>query len=175
MNSAFKSGSLPLVGRSAELAELRGVMDTVERGSGCTWLVTGEGGVGKTRLGRAAMEEAGRRDWYVAAGRAFAVESGVPYALFADALLPVVRRLDEDSLTVLTRGVDELTWLFRGSRAMVQPAPSPDRRTSAVGCTGTSRSSCAGWLHASRCSLCWTTCNGRTRHRSSCCTSLRGR
>jgi DNA-binding CsgD family transcriptional regulator len=104
--------ALPLVGRTAELAELRAALDALGHGRGGVWLVAGEGGVGKTRLGRALMDEATRRGLHVASGRAFPVESGVPYALFADALLPVVRRMPEDALAVLTRGVGELSYLF---------------------------------------------------------------
>jgi DNA-binding CsgD family transcriptional regulator len=102
----------PLVGRSAELAELRLELDGVGRGRGATWLVSGEAGVGKTRLGGAVAEEALKRGWYVASGRAFPVESGVPYALFSDALMTVTRHMDADALTVLTRGVGELASIF---------------------------------------------------------------
>jgi DNA-binding CsgD family transcriptional regulator len=104
--------SLPMVGRSAELAELRAVLDGAQRRAGTIWLVSGTGGVGKTRLGSALAEEAQRRDWTVASGRSFPVESGVPYALFADALLPVQRQLDDAGLAALTREVAELTVLF---------------------------------------------------------------
>jgi DNA-binding CsgD family transcriptional regulator len=112
MTGALKQSAMPLVGRSDEMAELRGAMDGLARGRGTLWLVSGVGGVGKTRLGQAVVEEAVRRDWAVASGRAFPVESGVPYALFADALQPVVRRMNPEHLRVMTRGVGELTHIF---------------------------------------------------------------
>ena len=105
-------GNTPLVGRSAEMAELRRALDGVGRGRGTTWLVAGEAGVGKTRLGAAVAEEALKRGWHVASGKAFAVESGVPYALVSDALMTVTRHMDADALTVLTRGVNELASIF---------------------------------------------------------------
>ena len=82
---------LPLVGREAELAVLHAVLDDVEAGRGRTVLVRGEAGVGKTRLVRWAADAATRRGWTVAVGQAYLVETGVPYAPLADALLPTLR------------------------------------------------------------------------------------
>jgi DNA-binding CsgD family transcriptional regulator/tetratricopeptide (TPR) repeat protein len=104
---------LPLVGRTAETALLRAALDRAASGAGGMLFLAGEGGIGKTRLAQAAAAEAAGRGWTVAEGRAYAVETGVPYAVFADALLPVLRRLDPAALTVLTRGAaDELAHLF---------------------------------------------------------------
>jgi DNA-binding CsgD family transcriptional regulator/DNA-binding transcriptional ArsR family regulator len=104
---------LPLVGRSSELAMLGGLLDATEKGRGTTLLLEGEGGQGKTRLALATAERATKRGWVVAIGRAYPVEVGVPYALFTDALLPLLRTLDPATLSVLTRGaVSELSHLF---------------------------------------------------------------
>jgi DNA-binding CsgD family transcriptional regulator/tetratricopeptide (TPR) repeat protein len=104
---------LPLVGRTAETALLRAALDRAASGSGGMLFLVGEGGIGKTRLAQAAAADAAGRGWTVAEGRAYAVETGVPYAVFADALLPVLRRLDPAALTVLTRGAgDELAHIF---------------------------------------------------------------
>ena len=85
----------------------------VGSGRGCTVILAGEGGIGKTRLAKAAVEDAERRKWQVAFGRAYPVETGVPYALFSDALLPILRKLDASALQVLTRGGSaELAYLF---------------------------------------------------------------
>src|SRR5674476_148441 len=83
----------PLVGRATEMAELRSLLDAAERGQGRTVFLSGEPGIGKTRLSEELAHEAARRGWTVALGRAYAVESGVPYAPFADALLPIMRAL----------------------------------------------------------------------------------
>lgn len=105
--------SLPLVGRSTELSMLGGLLDAAEKGRGTTLLLEGDGGQGKTRLALATAERAAKRGWLVAIGRAYPVEVGVPYALFTDALLPLLRTLDPATLSVLTRGaVSELSHLF---------------------------------------------------------------
>ena len=59
------------------------------------------------------MDEAARRGWRTATGRAYPVEKGVPYALLADALLPIVRSMDPATLAVMSRGgTAELARLF---------------------------------------------------------------
>ena len=80
-----RTGTLnTLVGREQELAILTGALDAARRGGGSVHLVTGEGGVGKTRLTVAVGERARERGFAVVTGRAFPVETGIPYALFAD-------------------------------------------------------------------------------------------
>src|SRR5215208_1915552 len=122
--------ALPLVGRAAELAAIGAALDEAGAGRGTTLIVAGEGGVGKTRLAQAAVQQAERRGWSVAVGRAYPVESGVPYALFSGALLPLLRRLDQATLQVLTRGgSSELAYLFPalgggGERAMPRGDPA---------------------------------------------------
>ena len=103
----------PLVGRTAELALLSRTIDAAAQGSGRSVFIVGEGGIGKTRLAAATAERAARRGWTVATGRAYPVETGVPYALFSDALLPLLRKLDPAALSILTRGGGaELGYLF---------------------------------------------------------------
>lgn len=105
--------NIPLVGRTAEVALLLGALDEAGAGRGRTLIVAGEGGVGKTRLMKAVIEQASQRGWTVAEGRSFPVESGIPYALFSDALLPTLRRLEAGALQTLSRGGGaELAYLF---------------------------------------------------------------
>src|SRR2546423_10954692 len=93
----------PLVGRSAEIAVLSKAVDEAATGSGRTIFIVGEGGVGKTRLATAVAVRAEKRGWRVAVGRAYPVETGVPYALFSDALLPFIRQLEPGALAGLAR------------------------------------------------------------------------
>jgi predicted ATPase len=80
-------------------------LEAVAQGSGGgTTIVAGVGGVGKTRLVGALSERAARQGWTVTVGRAYPVETGVPYAVFADALTTVLRGLTPAALAVLTRG-----------------------------------------------------------------------
>ena len=84
---------LPLVGRDAELTALGNWLDATTAGRGGTLLVAGVGGVGKTRLVATVAERAAQQGWTVAVGRAYPVETGVPYAVFADALTGILRGL----------------------------------------------------------------------------------
>jgi predicted ATPase len=104
---------LPLTGRSAELAMLLAALQNTDNGQGRTVLLAGESGIGKTRLANAAAEQASKRGFSVAVGRAYPVEAGVPYAVISDALLPLLRAIDPSMLSLLTRGGNaELVQLF---------------------------------------------------------------
>lgn len=104
---------LPLVGRASELAELLAALEEAAAGRGSTRFLVGDRGVGKSRVAERVAAEASERGWTVASGRGYPVEAGVPYALFSDALLPILRQVDPATLTVLTRGGEaELAYLF---------------------------------------------------------------
>lgn len=94
---------LPLVGRKNDLDRLYRVFGHETRVEPMV-LVTGDPGVGKSRLAEVVAAEAARRGWTVASGRAYPVETGMPYNLLSDAFLPILREYDEAALTVLTRG-----------------------------------------------------------------------
>jgi DNA-binding CsgD family transcriptional regulator/tetratricopeptide (TPR) repeat protein len=89
------------------------LLKDARKGAGKTLIVSGEGGVGKTRVLTEAAAKARQDGWNVVTGRAYAVETGIPYALFSDALLPFIRSIEPSSLAVLTRGgTAELAYLF---------------------------------------------------------------
>ena len=111
--ASLPSLAIPLVGRARELGTLGELLDAAGAGKGRTIILAGEGGVGKTRLAGALAALAAKRKWGVATGRAYPVESGVPYALFSDAFLPILRKLEPATLQVLTRGgAADLAQLF---------------------------------------------------------------
>ena len=102
-----------LVGRDEELTRISSLLKESGKGSGATLFVAGEGGVGKTRLLTTAAESAQHAGWQVVFGRAYAVETGIPYALFADAFVPFLKSLEPSQLSILSRGgIGELTYLF---------------------------------------------------------------
>jgi predicted ATPase len=74
---------LPLIARRAELAILTGAIEAAGRGRGDAVLLTGEAGVGKTRLLVEAQREAEHRGLLVLKGRA--VESGGAYRPMVEA------------------------------------------------------------------------------------------
>jgi len=103
---------LPLVGRSSELEALESLLESSPRQVPAAF-VSGEGGSGKTRIVEELAARAERRGWSVALGRAYPVERGVPFALFSDALLPLLHGMDSGTLAVLSRGGEaELAYLF---------------------------------------------------------------
>ena len=105
--------SAPLIGRGGELAKLTAALQSAETGHGGTFIITGESGIGKTRLATALIDVAAKRNAAIAVGRAYPVETGVPYAIFSDALLPILRGIDPSALALLTRGGNaELVQLF---------------------------------------------------------------
>lgn len=107
------SDVMPLVGRAADLSVLSAMLTAAAAGTGSTLFLAGEGGVGKTRLVGTVAERAAKLGFTVAMGRAYPVETGVPYAAFADALVPLLRAMEPAQLTVLSRGgAAELRHLF---------------------------------------------------------------
>src|SRR4051812_49039923 len=83
-------------------------MSDVGQGRGSVQLIAGQSGIGKTRLAKVISERAARNAWQVATGRVYSVESGVPYAVWTDALTQLLRDMDAGTRSVLTRGSD---WL----------------------------------------------------------------
>jgi DNA-binding CsgD family transcriptional regulator len=86
---------LPLVSRRAELAVLIGAIDAASGGRGEAVLLTGEAGVGKTRLLVEARREAERRGILALRGRA--VESGGAYRPLVDAFARVSASFANDA------------------------------------------------------------------------------
>lgn len=122
--------AVQLVGRATELNALLGAMTSADAGRGSTVFVVGESGIGKTKLVEAAIEQAGKRGFTIAVGRAYPVETGVPYAVFSDALIPLLRGFEPSVLTLLTRGgTAELEQLFpalnTGDRRLAPPRGDP--------------------------------------------------
>lgn len=100
--TSFKA--LPHVGRASELALLSDWLSDVAAGHGGVQIVAGQSGIGKTRLAKAVAERAERDNWMVSIGRVYSVESGVPYAVWSDALLHLLRGMEPSARNVLTRG-----------------------------------------------------------------------
>ena len=117
-----------MVGRAAELSLVMATIGERAAGEANTLFVSGEGGIGKTRVLTTAAGQAADEGWNVVLGRSYPVETGIPYALFSDALLPTLKGLEPGALAVLTRGGSaELAHLF-------PPLASPgDRDIATVG------------------------------------------
>ena len=79
----------PMVGRARELARLVDLLDSVARGEAAVALVSGDAGVGKTRLVTELAGQATERGFTVLAGRCAELGDSVPYLPLADALRSV--------------------------------------------------------------------------------------
>jgi DNA-binding CsgD family transcriptional regulator len=74
-----------LVGRDAELARLRGLLQDAAAGHAVTGLVSGDAGIGKSRLVAEAVQIAERDGFTVLCGQCAEIGDSVPYLPFADA------------------------------------------------------------------------------------------
>ena len=122
---------LPLVGRSEELDLLGSALANAASGTGEAVFLRGATGIGKSRLAVAAAEEAHRLGFLAVRGQAYRVETGVPYGLWSNAFLPVLRDMDASTLAVLTRGGEE-------ELARVVPALATGADEASVGIAGES-------------------------------------
>jgi len=103
-------------------------LQSAQEHKGRTFLVTGKRGTGKSHLCRHLQNEAERKGFTVALARAYRAEAGVPYSLFSDAFLPILRAQPPEALTVLSRGgAAELEHLFPG----LISSPDSNRRLEA--------------------------------------------
>jgi DNA-binding SARP family transcriptional activator/predicted ATPase len=76
---------LPLVGRDVEIHRLREALDRAWKGDGQVAVVTGEAGVGKSRLIAEIAAEAAGRGGRVLVGRCYEAEQILPFASWVDA------------------------------------------------------------------------------------------
>ncbi len=77
------------VGREAEMDQLQSALSQAARGSGSTWLVGGESGVGKSRLLDEFQTQALVAGFYVWRGQAVA-EGGLPFQVWQGILGPLI-------------------------------------------------------------------------------------
>ncbi len=76
----------PLVGRKGELKRITTVIHETSRGQGGVLFITGEPGIGKSRLIHEALEIAGRRRFASFFGRADPLSSDLTYAAIVEAI-----------------------------------------------------------------------------------------
>lgn len=97
-----------LVGRGAELARLRSAVDGLQNGRGAVVLVSGEAGIGKTRLLEATLSEAADRGMLAALGRCY--EDGGAPAFWP--FVEIARSLRASVAADLAPALDELLGLL---------------------------------------------------------------
>lgn len=103
----------PLVGRDREWEALRGVWRRAAEGESLLALITGEAGIGKSRLGEELRYHVARQGIPTAATQCYSVDGGLAYApvvelLRSEAIAPGLRRLRDSWLAELARLLPEL-------------------------------------------------------------------
>jgi DNA-binding CsgD family transcriptional regulator len=84
-----------LVGRDAELARLRGLLHDAAEGRAVTGLISGDAGIGKSRLVAEVMQIAERDGFTVLCGQCAEIGDSVPYLPFADAFRTAPRHIEK--------------------------------------------------------------------------------
>jgi DNA-binding CsgD family transcriptional regulator/predicted ATPase len=108
--------AIPLMGRAAELIEFGSALARAKKGRGSIVLVSGEAGIGKTRLCDEVQRGHRQDGGIVLAGRTAPEESSVPYAALADTLraarrnTPALWNAALDRAEVLSAIAPELAW-----------------------------------------------------------------
>ena len=109
------ASEIPLVGRTAELARLRPLVDALGQGRGHVLLLLGEAGVGKSRLVAELAASAAREGHAVHVGRCHEAEQILPFRPWIDAL----READiSDAVTALAA-----PWRVELARLFPEVAP----------------------------------------------------
>lgn len=81
-----------LISRDAESGQLVGALDAAQRGQGSVVFLTGDPGVGKSRLAREISELAIERGFHVISGRAVESASPLPFRPVTEALMKIARK-----------------------------------------------------------------------------------
>jgi DNA-binding SARP family transcriptional activator len=116
----------PLIGRSAEVAQLRAALEKTWKGYGQIMVVLGEAGVGKTRLIEELVDEVGRRGGRALVGRSYESTQILPFGPWVHALRSarIFREAEIVGLAPIWRA--ELARLLPELAAEGLPAPSDD-------------------------------------------------
>ena len=120
----------PLVGRETELELLDGVLEDAAESSSRFVVITGEAGIGKTRLLSELASRAVAREYLALEGRAVEFERDLPFGVVVDAFDAHLERLDAATFDRLAAdGLEELSAVFPAMRTL--GSVSAERTTAA--------------------------------------------
>lgn len=114
----------PLVGREQELAQVVRSAQAAQAGAGRLVLITGEPGVGKTRLAQELMVDMWQRGFLVATGRCYEAERLVPFYPFLEVLSLALRATPEGMRAELATRWSPLGRLLPELHIPLQPPPT---------------------------------------------------
>jgi tetratricopeptide (TPR) repeat protein len=112
----------PLVARTKEIATLEGLIDAASSGQGALVSISGEPGVGKTRLSQSVTLAAGSRGFVVATGRCYEPQQAVPFYPFREIIATAFSGAPE---TVRAAAPTRWAYLTRLLPELPVPAPPP--------------------------------------------------
>lgn len=124
------SARAPFVGRGRELAELRAGLREAAAGHGCVFLLSGEPGIGKTRLAEEISDGAAARGFGVAWGRCWQAVGRPAYWPFVQALALALRERRNSTANKIAREVAHLMpglVATRRARAISPSALNPEQ------------------------------------------------
>src|SRR6516165_2544486 len=125
---AVVAQATPLVGRDADLSQIGDALARAGEGAGSIVVISGEAGIGKTRLCAEVRRWQRQRGGRVLLGRAAPREASIPYAALADALRGARRA--EPAVWEAARARAGILWAVAPELAAEASAPgrSADRR-----------------------------------------------
>jgi len=110
-----------LVGRDRELEIVDRAIDAVRGGDGRVLLVSGQAGIGKSRLALSALNKAKEHDFAVLMGSSSPLQAGLAYAPVVEALRRNLGTLPEPESARLLDGLHDIAGLIADPR--LSPAP----------------------------------------------------
>jgi tetratricopeptide (TPR) repeat protein len=118
---AAERGLSRFVGRDDELAVLDGCLERARRGAGQVVLVSGEAGIGKSRLLLELRRRVGGEDIAWLEGHCISYGANTPYLPVVDLLKSTAGIQDDDSDAEVAKRVDELVAAWEGSAQGAAP------------------------------------------------------
>ncbi len=116
----------PFVGRESERAELRRLLEQAAGGQGSLVLISGEPGIGKTRLAEELMVEARERGLTALLGRCYEMAGAPPYIPFVEMLEAAARLFPPEALRdALGESAPEVATLMPELRRLFPDIGSP--------------------------------------------------
>src|SRR5437870_10743139 len=115
----------PFVGREAERAELRRLLEQAVAGHGSIVLIRGEPGVGKTRLAQELILEARKHGMFDSTGRCYEMEGAPPYIPYIEMLQQSLRRGPAGFRTALGENAGEIAKILPELRQIYDDIPPP--------------------------------------------------